>query len=269
MKKLLRNSLIVFILLFFVLNFSSDAQIFRDTRLTRPATDGLFTISQGWVAFLNYQNSGESNWLMAEMTVKLKDNNYYRLEMVKLNGKKLTFHNAFGGRWQLNLQNFNCQAGQTFNLTAVLLRKEASRITKSVPIIVKLASYRVNNLIKEISFPAPGQLISLIPRPNPRLTFKWKFTGSSQKTTLRVRKVLGNEVSRTEQTVSYCNILKSKFETDKEYKIRLGRYSFGDPKNSFTFTRAVVRGSKLTFGDEFYSKFKTKKRTLRSLLYKK
>lgn len=267
MKKLVMGSLIVFVLLFFVLNFSSDAQIVRDTRLSKPVLDGMFTIKQGWVLFLNNKNIQQKSYIMSEITVNLKRNNYYKLYSVKLNGKESISHNAYGERFLLDIVPFNCQVGQTFELIAKLVRKDAPRTIRQIPVIVKLATYRVQNLIKEFSFPAAGQEVSINPVPDPLLTFKWKFFGNSQKTMLRVRRVPGNEVSRTEQMVTYRKIRKTNFEFDKEYKIRLGAY--WGPNHKFTFTRYVAPNSKLEFSDEFYSKFKTKKKLISRLLQKK
>lgn len=267
MKKLLTGSLIFFVLFIFILNFSSDAQIVRDKRLTRQVADGLIYM-RGWVGYSNYKNTQETSYLRSEMELKLKDNKYYRIQSIKLNGKKHSYSDFRGGYYTLTISPYSCNVGQTFDLTAVLVKKDASPAIRQVPIIVKLASYRVNNLIKEFSFPAPGQLISLIPRPNPNFTFKWKFTGSPVKSLLRVRKVLGNQVSYTEQTGVYVNIPKNKFEYGKEYNIRLGVY-WGGSDFKFTLTRAVTRDSKMDFSNEFYSRFKTKKRILSRLLQKK
>lgn len=236
-------------------------------RSSKPVLNGLLYV-RGWVGYSNYKNTPETSYLRSEMEMKLKDNKYYKIHSVKLNGKKHQYSNFRGGYYTLSISPFNCQVGQTFDITVALVRKNSS-ILRQVPIIVKLATYRVNNLIKEFNFPAPGQVVSLNPVPNPLLTFKWRFTGNPVKTMLRVRKVLGNEVSRTEQSVTYTKIRKTKFEYGKEYKIRLGAYAYRNPENKFTLNRAASSDSKLNFSNEFYSRFKTSKRILRPLLRKK
>ena len=258
MKKIIKVSILSFIFITFLFNFSLNAQIIRDLKMAHPNMDRIVSELYGMVWFLNKSNLGESNSLEAEITVKLKKNKYYSLQMVKLNDMKLVYTPAHFGKWHLNKNNFNCRVGQTLVLSAILVRKDLRERLREIPKTFILATYRIPSLIKRMEFPRPGMIVYLR-LYRMFLPFKWSFLGIKQYSRLRIRQVPGSEIVWKLQNENYSKVPKSVFQSGKVYKISLGTISGRtSPGGGFKATRYVFPRSELSFSNIYYSMFRTR-----------
>jgi hypothetical protein len=251
MKKLLRNSLAVFILFIFVFSFNAIAQI----RIPSPADDpvsGQIYI-EGWVCYENNDNTDKKNGLEIELTIRLKEGSLYMIEGVTLNGKLISDRGIVSHYRRLYkcLTPFDCQVGQKLEIKVGLI--DTTQVNQ-IAIYKTVAKIIIKNLFKSYKFPAPNQVIDLASYDE-FLPFKWRFTNFFEKSLLRIYERDGSvRVLEEEITGDRYNVSKKALKPATKYKI----WHITLDQHKFSLTSEASSDSELKFSHVYTLYFKTK-----------
>lgn len=180
MKKLSRNSLVVFVLFVFIFSFSSTAQIRRPSlRVNRNAIQ---IYIQGFVMYrLDHRNNVKSLEVSLR-TVRLTKGSPYKIVGVKFNDKDVPLRPS--GKYYQYFGSITCFVGKSMEIKVGLVKRTVTRVRQR-PTYVIVGTAKVKNFIKKYEFPLPNSVLTLANSPD-FLPFRWIFAAAPEKTEIRI-----------------------------------------------------------------------------------
>ena len=217
---------------------------------------GIFKIN-GWVAYAVNQDKKEK-YLWGRLDADLIQDSGYSIVEIKLNNVKFNFHHdpEVVGDYEIFIKPFELAVGDTLELAVGIFKKGDTPDSENIKYHV-VASFRVNNLYKNVIYPVSNQMVDLNQISGPNLKIRWKFSDFLQPSIVNIME--GDKKVTVKEVNEDLIVLDKKiFNYDSLYKIEIG--AVRGPDHHFSFTGVVAPDSELTFSHTYTIRFQIEKR---------